>query len=227
MKSISQIQPQFPQPPQPSQTQTGQYQEAEQYAYALLINKVFAQLKNTFGRKFSSRFKTVEEVKETKRTWLLAFKKEQVTEQQAQHALGQCIEQRLEWPPEINEFLILCDSCQSDGLPNEQQAFEQIIQRHGRDRFKKSFAWLHPIVNYIDQRIGQYANKEAESSFLKRFKTEWKAALTLHKSGVLPQPRKALPPPDLPAPIEQFKHIEPDQDILDRMNNIREIKGQS
>lgn len=225
MKSASQLSSQFlHQPTQNSQTSAGQSSPSSEQD-VVLVNAVFVQLRNTFGRKFNSRFKTEQERVQAKRTWLHHFTREGITAEHVTYAMGQCTEQRLEWPPEINEFLRLCDGYNEAGLPSEQQTFEQIVSRHGRERFNDNFTWLHTIVYYIDQRIGQYVTREPESHFLKRLKPEFKAALNLYKAGELPEPRLAIPPPDLPPPIDQFKdQVTPDQSILNRLNAIRTIK---
>ncbi len=159
---------------------------------APLINQAFGQLQLIFGRKYASRFTSKNELDATKRMWAKAFIQEAIKPEQVAHAIQRIISAKLEWPPELPEFLNLCDDPQALGLPEKHQALQQIIDRHGKYRFVEQFTWLHRVVEVINQHIGHHVTQEAASSFERRFNTEWKRIITQFKAGTLPEPRPLL-----------------------------------
>ncbi len=162
------------------------------------VNQVFGQMQLIFGRKYTSRFGSDNEVKATKRMWARAFMQEQISDQQITFAISRIIKSKIEWPPELPQFLTLCDDPTIYGLPDKDAARQQIIDRNGKHRFKQNFVWLHDVVEVVYHRIGDYT-KQAASSFDKHFNKAWETAVTEYKTGTLPPVLQALPAPKLPA----------------------------
>ena len=189
-----------------------------------LINHVFGQMKLIFGRKYSSRFKSSEEVSATKRMWMNGFALAGVTPKAAEHAMNQILVKKMEWPPELSEFLQLCDEALAEGLPAPEDALAQIISRRGKYRFEERFTWLHRVVEETNIRIGHYLTKESEASFKSRFKQEYRRVIHQFKQGELPEPKPALPAPDLPA-RSAGAQVDPQCDMQKRLAALRALSG--
>lgn len=163
----------------------------------VIINRVFGEMKVTWGRKYTSRFRTTEEVSSTKRQWAKTFSRLRVTKEQIRFALDAAISKKMTWPPELPEFLELCDSAEALGLPSADDAYQEVVDRHGKNKFITDYQWSAYIVKVVNDRIGKYATSEAEKYFRPRFNRAWEQAVSQYKFGNLPKVYPALPTPEL------------------------------
>lgn len=189
-----------------------------------MVNEVFGQLQLIMGRKFSSRFGSKADVAKTKRMWAKGFLMSHVTAEATDHAINRIITSKMEWPPELPEFLELCEEHHAEGLPTQDQALKELLNRRGKYRFSESFTWSHRLVEYINEQIGDYLSKESEASFNKRFVKAYKEAVQLVRLAKLPPARKALPAPDLPA-LSNGVEVNQQCPMQKRLAELRALSG--
>ena len=191
-----------------------------------LVNHAFAQMKLIFGRKYSGRFSTDREVNATKRMWAIAFKQQRISAQQISGAIKEIITNRLEWPPELPEFLKLCDQANTLGLPDIDAVKSEIVYRHGKYRHDTDFTFSCQLVAVINQRCGKQCLELAASGFDKVLAKEYKRAVFEHKTGTLPPIVAALPPPKLPAASDGYQPVNPQSPFMQRLKAVGNlIKG--
>lgn len=185
-----------------------------------MVNHTFGKFQLIFGRRYSSRFGNADDVALTKRMWAQGFTLSHVNPAAVDHAINRIIVQQIEWPPELPDFLALCDESLAAGLPSPETALKEIICRRGAERFNDNFAFSHRVVEYTNEEIGHYLHKEAEKPFNARFKKAYRQAVYLHRMNKLPPKRQALPAPELP-PIIGPQAINPNCPIQKRMAQLR------
>lgn len=203
-----------------STTATGQSEPRLPGELVDIVNYIFGVFKITWGRKYSSRFSSTNEIKSTKRQWAGSFLRLGLTTQEIKAAMEMAVDAATEWPPELPDFLKLCYQTNLTELPDKEAAFKQIIDRHGRCRTNETFNWLHNIVNLIDQDIGRYATTESERQFKTRFNKAWDKRYRQFRQGVMPEPKLALPVPNLP-PLVQAANIDPECPLQKKLAELR------
>ncbi|WP_299072816.1 replication protein P [uncultured Paraglaciecola sp.] len=210
----------------PSQTQQTQAGQSDMNAVAPLINEVFDQLQTMFGRKYTSRFGNSAEIDKTKRIWAISFLKEQITINQIKYALEQVLYMRMSWPPELIEFLALCDHESVTGMPSLEEAATRIIECNTKYRFDKTTYeqkhLQHPMLAVLNIRCAQHVNKD-EKTFNKHMQREYKTALMQHKAGTLPQIKKALPAPAIDHITHGYQPQNPNDPFLQRVAKVRDL----
>lgn len=203
-----------------STTATGQNEPRLPAELVEAVNYIFGVFKLTWGRKFASRFSSVTEINSTKRQWAGSFLRLGLTTQEIKAAMEMAVDAATEWPPELPDFLKLCYQTNLTELPDKDAAFKQIVDRHGRYRTNETFNWLHNIVNLIDQDIGRYATTESERQFKTRFNKAWDKRYRQFRQGVMPEPKLALPVPNLP-PLVQAANIDPECPLQKKLAELR------
>jgi hypothetical protein len=188
-----------------------------------LVNHAFAQMKLIFGRKYSSRFSTDKEVNATKRMWAIAFKQQRLSTEQITGAVEEIINNRLEWPPELPEFLKLCDQAYSQKLPTFDDVLSAIILRQGKHHTQKDYKFACQLIGVINQRCGHHMHTENSPAFTKRVKAEYQKAVFEHKTGTLPQVVVALPPPKLPAASDGWQPQHPQSAFMQRLKSVGKL----
>jgi hypothetical protein len=173
-----------------------------------------------FGRKYASRFGTQSEVNATKRMWAVAFKQQHISAPQIEGAIIEILNNRLEWPPELTEFLKLCDQSNALGLPDLDAVKCEIVYRHGKYRHDPDFAFSCQLVAVINQRCGNQCLQLAASAFEKLLTKEYKRAVFEHKTGTLPVIGKALPAPKLPAASDGYQPANPQSPFMQRLKGL-------
>ncbi|GAB5378990.1 MAG: hypothetical protein Alis3KO_00750 [Aliiglaciecola sp.] len=186
-----------------------------------LINIVFAEMKVTWGRKYATRFKTPDEVAATKRMWGKTLSRLGISHHQIRFALDKAIESKMAWPPELPEFLELCESPEVMGLPTLEQAYQQVIDRNGRNKFDDEYTWLHHIVCVVNSDVGQYVSQDSERVFKQRFKRAWDHAIAQFKRGKLPPIHSALPAPKKAAQSDGYD-VNPNCPIQQRLKALQD-----
>jgi hypothetical protein len=192
-----------------------------------LVNHAFAQMQLIFGRKYASRFSTDKEVSATKRMWAIAFKQQHISTEQITGAVSEIINNRLEWPPELPDFLKLCDLAYSQKLPSFDDVLAAIILRHGKHRTQKDYKFACQLIGVINQRCGHHMHSENAPVFTKRVKAEYQKAVFEHKTGTLPQVFIALAPPKLPAASDGYQPENPQSPFMQRLKGMAKLfKGE-
>ena len=212
----------------PSQTQQTHPGANEMQSVAPLINEVFDQFQALYGRKFTSRFGDQQQVDKTKRTWAIAFVKENITFEQITFALQQILYMRLQWPPELLEFLRLCDDEAVTGIPSLQYATKHILAcntqfKHSKDKYAQKHL-AHSLLAYLNEKCAIHVNKP-ESSYEQHVRREYNAALMKFKAGTLPQPKIALPAPDMPYVSKDYTPTNTDPAFTNRLKQLGQLFG--
>ena len=212
------------QPLQTHQTQAGSQSELEHFG--LLTNELFGQMQDMFGRKYTSRFGSDQEVDKTKRMWAVSLMKERISTQQITFALEQVLYLRMSWPPELTEFLALCDHEDVTGIPSLEDASNRIIECNTKYRFEKECyqrKYLsHPFMSVLNQRCARFVNLDIKT-FNKHMDREYRKALMQLKIGQLPQVLPALPPPELPYATQDYQSKNPNNSFMQRINDVRNL----
>lgn len=77
------------------------------------------------------------------------------------------------WLPTPTEFALLCKPTLEElGLPDIKNAFDQIVERHGRYRHDE-YVFSHYILEVIDARIGYQGKRLKQEEFKKLFEGEY------------------------------------------------------
>jgi hypothetical protein len=203
-----------------STTTTGQNEQKLPPTLVETVNYIFGVFKLTWGRKYASRFKSVTEINNTKRQWARSFMRLGLTEQEVKAAVDMAVDAAAEWPPELPDFLALCYKTNLTDLPDKDDVYKQIVDRHGRVRNEKNFQWLHDIVNVIDRDVGRYVTTESERQFKVKFNKAWEKRYRQYRQGTLPTPKVALPSPDLP-PVVPMTEIDPNCPLQKKIAELR------
>ena len=190
---------------------------------AQLVNQAFGQMKLIFGRKYASRFGSDNEVNATKRMWLMAFQQQRITAGQVATAIREIIATGIDWPPELPEFLQLCNNAKALGIPTFDETLKAIVDRHGKYRTNPDYVFKSQFIAVINQRCGKQCLQEVAKSFEKRLRGEYKKAVFEHKTGTLPTILPALPVPDMPHASKGYQ-AKKDDPLINRLNAIRKAR---
>ena len=102
-----------------------------------------------------------------------------------QVALGKCLRKHPAWPPEVGEFVVLCDvDAEELGLPDVTTAFMEAQKKAGM----VSGSWSHPAIREAVKRVGSYdiqtaTTKSEQASVLKRFEAEYNSLARAMANG--------------------------------------------
>jgi hypothetical protein len=185
-----------------------------------LVNVAFGEMRLIFGRKYTSRFSSKGEIDATKRMWAIGFKLQRINAAQVSCAIKEIIARHLEWPPELPEFLELCDQPSALGIPTFDDTLQTIVDRHGKHRTNSNYKFASDFIAVINMRCGKHCLTEAAKSFEKRLQKHYKKAVFEHKTGTLPAILPALPAPDLPPTCAGYT-ADPNSPLMKRMAALK------
>lgn len=120
----------------------------------------------------------------------------------SQIAAGMERAKRCKFAPNPTELAALCKPRLTDiGAPSLESVIAEIRHRHAKRG--EPHEWSHPLCWHIDQAVGALLHELPADRWMEKVEAayeEWEAAVAA--GGQIPEPRRALPMPKGPPPVE-------------------------
>lgn len=153
------------------------------------MHRLWERMAEIYGHRWTSAFGDTPTA-----TWSAGLA--EFTPRQIGNGLANCLAKRLEWPPTLTEFCLLC--AEVPGLPTPEAAWDEAFALAAK--WKRADECSHPVIwhAYSESDIGGMSEESGKKVFLRNYQV---ASRMFGAGEPLREIPKALPKPQDVRPI--------------------------